>query len=292
MLTKARSSDCLEIFIEDCRFRGLSQKTIKDYKWYLSDVERSLGSCIDSARDQIKKLILSKIESGQSPASANHYIRAMKAFHSFLLKEGLLDRNMMSGMSLVSMPEKLKPVLNVGQISKLISAIPQNGFFHFRDRIMILILWDTAIRLSELLNIKINDIDLKSKTIKVTGKGRKDRIVPFGQKTRTELTRYLNIRGDNTSEYLFCTRNGYPIIARNFQRTVTSYGKAIGVSVSPHLIRHSAATFLAKNEMPAQHIQILLGHSSLSVTQNYINRIVAQEGLQISHRKYSPGDRI
>jgi integrase/recombinase XerD len=291
-MTTERAFDLQEIFIQDCRFRNLSPATIKDYDWFLTDIKNRLGDWQEIDRNQIKKLVLEKMESGQSPATANHYIRAIKAFYSFLHKEGHIDSNIMAGLSLISMPEKLKSVLEPKQISGLLGNIPENGFYATRDKVMILMLWDTAMRLKELLAIKAEDVDLKFGTVKITGKGRKDRIVPFGHKTKREIIRYLKIRGDNHSDFLFCSRTGYPIMPRNFRRTLKNYGKRIGLNVSPHLLRHSAATFLARNEMPAQHIQILLGHSSLAVTQNYINRIVAQEGLQVSHRRLSPGDRI
>lgn len=287
-----RAFDLQEIFIQDCRFRNLSPATIKDYDWYLTDIKKRLGDWSEIDRNQIKKLVLEKMESGQSPASVNHYIRAIKVLFSFLHREEHFENNVMAGLSLISMPEKLKVVLEPKQISKLLNAIPENKYYGTRDKVMILMLWDTAMRLKELLAIKIIDVDLKFGTVKITGKGRKDRVVPFGQKTKREIVKFLKIRGDNNSEYLFCSRTGYPIMPRNFRRTITNYGKRIGLSISPHLFRHSAATFLAKSEMPAQHIQILLGHSSLAITQNYINRIVAQEGLQISHRRLSPGDRI
>jgi site-specific recombinase XerD len=232
------------------------------------------------------------MDNGLSPASANHYIRAAKAFYSFLVREGYFDKSPMAGLQLVNMPRKLKPVLEPKQISRMLSAIPESCFYKLRDKVMILILWDTAIRLKELLNIQYDDLDLKMGTIKITGKGNKDRIVPIGRRTVRELVKYLNRRGDNYSPLLFCTRDGSVIMQRNFQRTLARYGRKIGVKVSPHLIRHSAATFLAKSEMPAQHIQILLGHSNLNTTQRYINQIVNQEGLQISHRRLSPGDRI
>ena len=125
-----------------------------------------------------------------------------------------------------------------------------------------------------------------------TGKGRKDRMVPMGQNTKRELVKFLKARGENHSECLFCAHTGFPIEPRDFRRTLTNYGKKVGIKVTPHLLRHSAATFLAKSEMSVPHIQILPGHSSPAVTQNYINRIVIQEGLQISHRRLSPGDRI
>jgi len=203
-----------------------------------------------------------------------------------------MDNNPLAGLSLVTMPDKIKAVLDSKNMAKLLSVIPEDGFFNVRDKAMIMILWDTAMRLKELLNIKIGDIDFKSGTIKITGKGRKDRIVPIGQKAKRELVRYLNQRGEIQSEYLFCTLTGYAVGPRNFRRSLTKYGKLIGLKATPHLLRHSAATFLAKAEMPAPHLQALLGHASLAITQNYINRVASQEGLQISHRRLSPGDRI
>jgi len=88
------------------------------------------------------------------------------------------------------------------------------------------------------------------------------------------------------------TQTGFAIKPRNFRKTLTNHGKRAGIKVTPRLLKHSAAMFLAKSQMPAQHIQILLGHSYLAVTQNYISRIVTQEGLQISHRRLSPRVRI
>ncbi|UCE66784.1 MAG: tyrosine-type recombinase/integrase [Candidatus Zixiibacteriota bacterium] len=292
MVTKNRTPDYLEIFIQDCRFRNLSEKTLKDYSWHLTALNKELGDWQTIDKSGVKSLVLRLMDKGLSPASANHYIRAAKAFYSFLVREGYLENNPMAGLQLVNMPRKLKPVLEPKQISKMLSSIPDTCFYKIRDKVMILILWDTAIRLKELLNIQFDDLDLKMGTVKITGKGNKDRIVPLGRKTIRELIKYLKHRGDNHSPLLFSTKDGVKIMQRNFQRTIAKYGQKIGVKVSPHLIRHSAATFLAKSEMPAQHIQILLGHSSLNTTQRYINQIVNQQGLQISHRRLSPGDRI
>ena len=291
-MSGVRAFDLKEIFLQDCKYRNLSPATLKDYNWFLTDLAKNLGELSRLTKQDLKAFVLKKLEEKQSPASANHYIRALKALFSFLHREGHIESNVMAGLSLISMPEKLKPVLEPASVSRLVSAIPENSYFGQRDKLMILLLWDTAIRLKELLGIKTCDIDLKYGTIKITGKGRKDRIVPFGQKAKREVIKFLKARGENQSEFFFCTNAGTPIGPRNFRRTLRKYGDKAGVKVAPHLLRHSAATFLAKSEMPAQHIQILLGHSSLAVTQNYINRIVAQEGLQISHRRLSPGDRI
>jgi integrase/recombinase XerD len=292
MLVNQRAFDLKEIFLQDCRFRNLSPATIKDYDWFLTDIQKKLGDWPTINRQQIKELVLLKSNSGCSPATVNHYIRAIKALFSFLCKEGYMENNALSGLSLVTMPDKIKAVLDPKNMSSLLSAVPENGFYDLRDKAMIMILWDTAMRLKELLNIKLGDVDLKSGTIKITGKGRKDRVVPMGLKAKRELIKYLNQRGENHSDYLFCTLTGFLVGQRNFRRSLTKYGKKAGLNVSPHLLRHSAATFLAKAEMPAPHLQALLGHASLAITQNYINRVASQEGLQISHRRLSPGDHI
>jgi len=292
MNTKTRTVDLHQTFIQDCKFRNLSVKTIKDYDWFLTDIKNKLGDLAELTREDIKQLVLTKLNEGQSPATVNHYIRAIKAFHSFLHREEYIEKNIMAGLPLISMPDKMKPVIEPRQVTRMINTIPEKGFFNRRDRAMIMVLFDTAIRLNELLHIKLANLDLANHQIKVFGKGRKDRLVPFGRKTKKELIRYLKLRGDNHSEYLFCTYSGYAVMPRNFRRTLNRCADKIGIKVSPHLLRHSAATFLAKNEMPAQHIQILLGHSNLATTQRYINQIVNQEGLQISHRRLSPADRL
>jgi len=287
-----RADDLQEIFLQDCNFRNLSKATIRDYDQFLTPIKNRFGSLENVTRQDIKELVLERLNDGLSPATVNHYIRAIKAFHSFLHREEYTDSNKMAGLSPITMPEKLKPVLELEQVCRMVAKIPTEGFFNVRDKVMIMLLWDTAMRLNELLHIKLPDLDFKLGTVKITGKGRKDRVVPFGQKTKRELVKYLKVRGENHSEYLFCTKTGFSVMPRNFRRSLTKYGNKIGIDVYPHLLRHSAATFLARSSMPAQHIQVLLGHSSLAVTQTYINRIVAQEGLQISHRRLSPGDRI
>jgi len=288
-----RSSAQLESFLKDCRYRNLSEKSIEDYEWHLKDIQNKLGDLMAVDRQDIKQLVIDRMKSGLAPSSANHYVKCIKVFYSYLVREEVIMDNKMVKLSKVTEPKKLKPVLNENQISRLISLIPNKGFYARRDKAMTLILWDSGIRLNELLNIELNHIDHQFRTIKIRGKGDKERLVPFGNKTKKAITNYLKIRPDNHSPLLFCNREGGKIQSRNFQRCLKRYGKRIGIEkISPHLLRHSAATFLAKNEMPAQHIQILLGHSNLSTTQRYINQIVNQEGLQISHRRLSPGDRI
>ncbi|MCD6161465.1 MAG: tyrosine-type recombinase/integrase [candidate division Zixibacteria bacterium] len=287
-----RTSDLVEAFISDCRYRNLADKVISEYKRLLSDIEERHGDLMSVDRQKVKEYVLERLNEGLSPYTVNHYIKAMKVFYSFLIREDVVDDNPMAKLIKIREPKRIKPVLDENKVSKLISTIPVKGLFNVRDKAMITLLWDTAIRLSELLTIELANLNMQFKTIKILGKGNKERIVPFGNKTKREILKYLKYRNEIESQFLFCTKGGMLISTRNFQRTVRRLGQKIGVKVSPHLLRHSAATFLAKHEMPAQHIQILLGHSSLSTTQRYINQIVNQEGLQISHRRLSPADRL
>ncbi|UCE66258.1 MAG: tyrosine-type recombinase/integrase [Candidatus Zixiibacteriota bacterium] len=289
-LTNPRYTDLLQNFLQDCRFRGLSERTIEDYEYYLNRIFKRFTS--DFGKNDLKAFVLSEVQRGLSPATANHYIRGVKAFFSYLVEEGLIDTNPFLKLSLVKEPQVHKPVLTPTQVGRLLAIIPEEGYFNVRDKTMIAILWDTAIRAKELFGLTLSGVDIANNTLKVNGKGNKDRVVPFGRKTKKLIIKYLKIRRDNGSPLLFCTDSGQRINHHNFQRTLYKFGKKVGLHVHPHLIRHSAATFLAKAEMPATHLQLLLGHSSLAVTQRYINQIVNQEGLQISHRRLSPGDRI
>ncbi|MCP4580567.1 MAG: tyrosine-type recombinase/integrase [candidate division Zixibacteria bacterium] len=275
-----RTSDLLESFICDCHYRNLSEKAIAEYRWYLLYIKKQCGDLLAVDRQMIKQLVIDRLGAGLSPVTVNHYVKAIKVFYSFLLREEIIADNPMAKLAKVIEPKKVKSVLDVDKVSRLIAIIPSRTFYHARDKAMITLIWDTAIRLKEVLLIHASDLNLQFRTIKIKGKGNKERVVPFGQKAKRELIKYLKFRDSIDSTFIFCARDGLSISPRNFQRTLTKYGNKIGIKVSPHLLRHSSATFLAKSEMPAQHIQILLGHSSLSTTQRYINQIVNQEGLK------------
>ncbi len=292
MFTNQATYDTTILFLEDCQFRGLSRSTINDYRWHLNEMQNQLGDLSKAHRNAIKRLVLMKKETGLAPASVNHYIRVVKAFFTFLHKEGYISENIMRGLSLMNEPKKLKPVLGPHKIKLLLEAIKGDEFYVQRTKSMILLMWDTAIRLNETVSITLEDIDYRKNSIHIIGKGEKDRFVPIGHKSKLAILKYLEIRGVNQSEWLFCTKEGNQVGKRIFHRILGRLGKKIGSKTNPHLLRHSAATFLARSGMPAQHLQILLGHSDLGTTQRYINQVLNLEGLRMSHRKYSPGDHL
>ena len=136
-------------------------------------------------------MVLERIESGLSPVTVNHYVRTIKIFYSYLVWEGIIDNGPPTMLKQLSVSRKLKPVADEKQISRLVAVVPDSTFFHVRDRAIILLLRDTAIRLKEILAIELDNLDLQFRTIKIVGKGDKERIVPFGNKTKRELQKYL-----------------------------------------------------------------------------------------------------
>jgi site-specific recombinase XerD len=156
----------------------------------------------------------------------------------------------------------------------------KTDYFYWRDYLMIALLYATGIRREELATIKLGDIDLNMGLLTVTGKGNKVRLVPIGEQTLKELKTYLALREDFLSKKgvssssspvtaLFLNRSGRPLSVRSIDRQVKKYGRAAGVELTPHTLRHSFATHLLENGADLMLIKEILGHSSLSTTQKY-----------------------
>ena len=190
------------------------------------------------------------------------------------------------------MEKRFRPILSEQNIEQLLSVPKRKFFTGMRNFCMILVFYDTLIRLSELINIRIRDVDLDNGTIKVFGKGRKERIVPIGAKTCKYLHRFMVIhRKDIRGEYLFSTMRGLPLDPRNILRILERIGDRVGVHVSPHLIRHSAASHRAISGMQAFLYQKLLGHTTIQMTEKYVH-LVDNEKLKVSFKRFNPLDTI
>jgi len=183
----------------------------------------------------------------------------------------------------VKTPKRTKSLpksLNENEIVSLISAMDKMGdenhlsenseFLRLRNKVILALLYSSGLRVSELVMLHSDSIDLSDRTIRIRGKGEKDRIVLFDGKTKELLENYLKIRGDQ-SDYLFVNRSGNHLTPRYIQMMIKDYAKAAGIKkrVTPHILRHSFATHLLKNGVDIRAIQQLLGHSNLSTTQIY-----------------------
>jgi len=180
----------------------------------------------------------------------------------------------------VKAPKRTKSLpksLSEEDVRKLIDAVEVSDdgsglqvFIRTRDRLILSLLYSSGLRVSELVSLRINDIDLQERTIRIRGKGDKDRIVLFDENTRNLLEDYLQKRV-HESDYLFLNRFGDPLTPRYVQMMIKNYARKAGINkkVTPHILRHSFATHLLKNGVDIRAIQQLLGHSNLSTTQIY-----------------------
>lgn len=208
-----------------------------------------------------------------NPASISRKLSTLKSFFKFLMKKGVIKTNPALPIQSPKLPKRLPSYLTKNEISTLLDN-PLKYDINILDRAIVELFYATGIRLSELINIKLSDIDFNSSTIRVQGKGSKDRIVPFGRMAESALQNYLEIRkivDVNKSEYLFLNKKGnrlYPLyIYRLVKRlfAVVSNRK----SISPHTLRHTFASHLLENGADIRVIKELLGHENLSTTQIY-----------------------
>lgn len=287
----------LEQFYFNCKVKNLSEKTMSVYGERLGHFHGFLKSnriLFDQvSKETIQQYILS-MKGRVSDHTVNGRLRVLKTFFKFLSSEGLSNNgNPLDRIQYIRVERKLKPVLSAEQVEQLLHfANYRKSFYCSRNKAMILLFWDSLIRLSELINIRKDDVDFKSGSLKVLGKGRKERICPLGAKTLKTLHAYcLLYRNKIEGDYFFCLKNGRPLERRHVERILERIGKKAGIKVSPHLLRHSAASHLALSGIPAFMLQRLLGHTSLNTTQIYIHLIDDQKLKQV-FQKYSPGDYL
>jgi integrase/recombinase XerD len=236
-------------------------------------------------------------DKGLSPFSIQGYVRSIKAFWSCLYYEGYIDNNPMTRLKIPKAPRKVIATFSDEQISSLLSACDRNTPRGYRNYLILLILFDTGIRLSELTGISIGDVDFVTSSFKVTGKGRKERNVPFGSQVRRCLWRYIrNFRPEPESpqldQLLLSTRgglifNGY---VRYMMRHIGISADVTGIRCSPHTCRHTFAKNYLLNGGDVFSLQNILGHSSLEVLKIYVNLVSSEVSAQ--HRQFSPVDKM
>lgn len=284
--------DWLEHFYYDCRVRNLTSDTLRGYgerllNFYNFLKHRNLEKV---NRGVIQEYILS-LKGKVSDHTVNGRLRVLRAFFRFLEQEGLTS-NPMEKISLIKAENKLKPILTPEHMERLLAVPNKRVFAGYRNFAILLVFWDSLIRLSELTGLKIENVDLKQGLLKVYGKGRKERVVPVGSKTVRALHYYwMKYRRKIRGECFFCQHLGQPLERRNVERALTKIGKQVDIHVTPHLIRHSGATYWIKQGAQPMYLQNLMGHTSMSVTQRYVH-LASVDDLKKHHSKFSLVDGL
>jgi len=225
-----------------------------------------------------------------SKKSVSRKISALKSFYRFLTKRKYAKKNYASPLIFPKTNKRLPSYLTENEINSLLSEkhVTDLGIL---DKAVIELIYSTGIRLSELINLKISNVDFSKKTVKVLGKGSKERIVPFGEKAFTALNNYIQIReisNMKNSEYLFLDNAGkklYPVKVNRLMKKNLSLVTDLKKK-SPHVLRHTFATHLLDNGADIRAVKELLGHESLSTTQVYTH--ITPEKLKKAYKQAHP----
>jgi integrase/recombinase XerD len=201
-------------------------------------------------------------------------------------------------MELVEKPKRERHLiqpLNPKQVLALLDQADPKTFLGLRNKVMMLLMIDSGLRLSEVLTVKVSDVDLAGGTVLVMGKGRKERKVPFARTMREALDAYLKRRAKTAARdgLLIVGRRGNRLTSRHVQIVMRRYGERAGIQgvrVSPHTLRHTCATQYIRNGGDPFSLQAILGHSTLEMVRNYVN--LASRDVYDQHRKFSPLDRM
>ena len=218
--------------------------------------------------DLLNYLTYLKEKEHYTPKSINTIISMLKSFYNYLLLDGYIENNPTSLLKSPKIPKKLPNYLSEEEISKLFYSIDTSKNLGKRNYLLLLLLYDTGVRVSELINIRINDIDFENKTIKIIGKGDKERLVYFTSDALAVILDYLR---ENNKNYLFSNQKGTPITRNEVYNIVVKCCEEAGINkhVTPHMIRHSFATHMIINDADIMSVKTILGHSNVTTTQIY-----------------------
>lgn len=284
-----------EKFLEKLKYEyNYSDLTINGYDYeitkfldYLNDNHLDYKKInLDMIRNYLKYLDSLKYKKN----SISKNLSSLRSFYKFLTEEKVILNNPFKNISNPKKDKKLPDFLNYEEINKLFDSADTKTPLGLRNRCILELLYDTGIRVSELVNLKINDIEFDKKIINILGKGKKERIVYYGDYLQEVLDKYINdsrkyLLNNKLSEYLILNNNGSKITTRGVEYIIDKMVNeaAIKHKISPHVLRHTFATHMLNGGADIKSIQQLLGHESLSTTGIYThitNDVLRQEYLK------------
>ena len=273
--------------------KGLSQNTVQSYKNDITSfafwVDESINlPLVRISKIDINKYIAQLFKNGLKSSSVNRKISTIKSFFIFLLKKKHILVSPVEDIEMIKQEKYLPISMSEKEVELLLESPNLDSFIGIRDRAMIEMLYATGMRVSELINLKITDIDHNRLVVKVMGKGSKERLIPYGEVASDYLNAYLKNRKEINSNEIFLSNRGKKITRSAFWNRIKLYLKKENLkeSISPHTLRHAFATHLLNRGADLRSVQILLGHSDLSTTQIYTH--IAKQRLGEILKKHHP----
>ena len=287
--------DLVDLFLSHLKYqKNYSPHTVKNYARDLAEFIDYLEAGKSERIIRLEQIdhitvrdFLSHLhQGGNQKTSSARKLSALRSFFRYLHREGKIQTNPAKLVNTPRLPQKTPRFLSSSQVDALLqlpdTEIPRG----IRDRAMMELLYASGLRVSELVQLNLEDLSLDQRLVKVRGKGKKERLVPFGEKAYESLKSYLPVRGRllkrgatlQELSPLFLNLRGGRLTVRSFQRNLDQYVQkgALLLDVHPHLLRHSFATHLLNNGADLRSIQELLGHESLSSTQRYTHLSIEQ----------------
>ncbi len=269
----------IDRFIRHLEFeRRLSPLTCKNYRRDLEALAEycrrsDIGAWSELDDGHIRAYSAACFRKGLSARSIQRRLSAARTFYRYLMREKHVGKNPVTSVSAPKGRKRLPANLDADRMARLLD-IPGDGAIVDRDRAMLELLYSSGLRLSELTDLNCGDIDVQDRTVRVTGKGNKDRIVPVGREALKALLQWQQSRPDIAGidePALFVSNRGTRISTRNVQARVSHWARRQGIdsNVYPHLFRHSFASHLLESSQDLRGVQELLGHANISTTQVY-----------------------
>lgn len=275
LLEKKYSENTKSSYIEDLKNFGQYFK--------LASIKQINKQDIDNYINDLSKNV--------SPKSLSRHISCLKTFYKYLLIDGFIKENPACHLKSPRMNKTLPKVLSEEEVIKLLD-VPLTDDYSYRNKAMLELMYSSGLRVSELINLKVNDIDLSMNLVRIFGKGSKERIVPIGDYASNALFEYINYHRGNlikkTTDYLFLNSRGTAMTRQAFFKIIKKrkIESDIKTDVSPHVLRHSFASHLLKYGADLRTIGELLGHADVSSTQIYTH--ISNEKLKENYKESHP----
>ena len=278
--------------------RGLATNTIISYRQDLKSYtgflkSRQITSLSEATRQQVTNFMLCQKEAGLSVNSIARRLAAIKSFYRFLNRERILKEDPSSLVESPKLWKKIPDTLSLNEVDSLLSQPSIRDRQGIRDKAILETLYATGMRVSEAVNLRLDNVNLDIGFLRCVGKGNKERVIPLGKKAIISLKRYLGssrpyFLKKKSSDYLFLNRSGNKLTRQSFWKLIKKYARQARLKkpIKPHTLRHSFATHLLERGADLRSVQEMLGHADISTTQLYTH--INKERLKSIHKMFHP----
>jgi len=287
----------LQVFLEFLSVeKGLSSNTVLSYSRDMKKLFQFFGKekipWLKAGEEDLIRFIHHQSRSGLSARSLARLISSLKSFYKFLVLDGMIQKNPAVNLTSPKTWLFLPKFLTISEVELLLRQPDEKDIRGVRDKAMLELLYATGLRVSELVTLKIKDLNLEDGFLLCMGKGGKERIVPIGDSAAGAIRRYLDearpLLLKQPNNFLFLTRRGSQFTRQGFWKLLKSYAKKadLDVKISPHILRHTFATHLLERGADLRSVQLMLGHSQITTTQVYTH--VSRQQLRRVYDKFHP----